>query len=559
MKALRKIRSLFALFAAVCMIFAMSAIPAFATETGNQAVLADRNAVLQILVCYTTDDGTVYLVQGGSAFLINDSTLVTANHVLQLSDDTTQSIADTFSVAKKDVNKKISYKVSVIRDQTMDVETLTNSSQLDFAVMRIKNNQTISGRTYLKIRSSQAVNPTETCYSLGFPAITSNLQDASKYTSSDVTITSGQVNRPATINGVDYLVTSAHLSDGNSGGPLVDEDGNVIGVNVSVSGQDNSYGYAVQTDELMETLDSYSVDYTKADNALSGTSSSATEATTVTAGTTTETTEQQEETVDKSALETAINSAEKVDQDTSGYTDESVSTFEDALKDARSVNNSEAATQAEVDSATSTLTQAQNGLAAQESSLPIPLPIIIIIAAAAVVLIIIIILVVKGSKKPNQTSAPSSGPAPTPTPGPTPMDINPVPPTSYPGSAGTSVLGGGAGQTTVLGGAGETTVLNANLGTLTRKKNGENISINKEQFKIGRDRSRVDYCISDNTAVGRLHAIIVNRGGSAYVVDQNSTNGTFVNDVRAAANQEVKLNNGDKVSFADEEFTYSAY
>lgn len=558
MKALRKIRSLFAVFAAVCMIFAMSAAPAFATETGNQAVLADTKAVLQILVCYTTDDGTVYLVQGGSAFLINDSTLVTANHVLKLSDDTTQSIADTFSVAKKDVNKKISYKVSVLRDQTMDVETLTNSSQLDFAVMRIKNNQTISGRTYLKIRSSQAVNATETCYSLGFPTITSSLQDASKYTSKDVTITSGQVNRPATINGVDYLVTSAHLSDGNSGGPLVDEDGNVIGINVSVSGQDDSYGYAVQTDELMETLDSYGIDYTKAGDVIDDdddtSSTSASESTIVT------TEPVQEETVDKSALQTAIDEANKI-EDTSSYTDESVSAFEDALKEAKSVNNSEAATQAEVDSAESALTQAQNGLAAQESSLPIPLPIIIIIAAAAVVLIIIIILVVKGSKKPNQTSAPSSGPAvsPNPAPGPSPIDTNPVPPTNYSGGAGTSVLGGGAGQTTVLGGAGETTVLNANLGTLTRKKNGENITINKEQFKIGRDRSRVDYCISDNTAVGRLHAIIVNRGGSAYVVDQNSKNGTFVNDVRASANQEVKLNNGDKVSFADEEFTYSAY
>jgi pSer/pThr/pTyr-binding forkhead associated (FHA) protein len=128
--------------------------------------------------------------------------------------------------------------------------------------------------------------------------------------------------------------------------------------------------------------------------------------------------------------------------------------------------------------------------------------------------------------------------------------------------SGTTVLGGGAGDTTVLGGdSNSTTVLSggANYGSLTRTKNGERVTISKDQFKIGRERSRVDFCISDNTAVGRLHAIIVSRGGSTYVVDQNSTNCTFVNNVRATANQEVRLNNGDKVTFADEEFTYNAF
>ena len=128
--------------------------------------------------------------------------------------------------------------------------------------------------------------------------------------------------------------------------------------------------------------------------------------------------------------------------------------------------------------------------------------------------------------------------------------------------AGTTVLGGGAADTTVLSGdSNATTVLSGggNFGTLTRTKTNERVTISREQFKIGRERSRVDYCINDNPAVGRLHAIILNRNGSTYVVDQNSTNCTFVNSVRASANQEVRLNNGDKVTFADEEFTYNAF
>ena len=125
---------------------------------------------------------------------------------------------------------------------------------------------------------------------------------------------------------------------------------------------------------------------------------------------------------------------------------------------------------------------------------------------------------------------------------------------------GTTVLGESAGETTVLGGgAGETTVLSSqNYGTLTRKKTGERVTITRDKFRIGRERKNVDYCIPDNSNVGRLHAEIVSTAAKTYVVDKHSTNSTFVNDVRITPNQQVELHNGDKVTFADEEFTYNA-
>ena len=75
------------------------------------------------------------------------------------------------------------------------------------------------------------------------------------------------------------------------------------------------------------------------------------------------------------------------------------------------------------------------------------------------------------------------------------------------------------GETTVLGGAtaGETTVLGVNtpstpqVSYLIRKKNNEKILLSKELFKVGKERSFVDYCISDNNAVSRSHADIIVR------------------------------------------------
>ena len=119
----------------------------------------------------------------------------------------------------------------------------------------------------------------------------------------------------------------------------------------------------------------------------------------------------------------------------------------------------------------------------------------------------------------------------------------------------------GAGETGVLNqGAGETGVLGGNMlsATLTRLKTGERISINKQLFKIGKERARVDYCISDNNNVSRCHAHIIFRGGSYYIVDQKSTNYTYVNGNKIDSDMELRLNSGDKIKLGDEEFEFMA-
>lgn len=119
------------------------------------------------------------------------------------------------------------------------------------------------------------------------------------------------------------------------------------------------------------------------------------------------------------------------------------------------------------------------------------------------------------------------------------------------GAGETSVLGGGAGETSVLGGGAMQPTA-----TLIRKKNGETANITKPLFIIGKERQKVDFCIPDNNSVSRNHANIVCKGGIYYIVDKNSTNYTFVNGNKINPNQEVKLNSGDKIKLADEEFEF---
>ena len=122
-----------------------------------------------------------------------------------------------------------------------------------------------------------------------------------------------------------------------------------------------------------------------------------------------------------------------------------------------------------------------------------------------------------------------------------------------------SVEPDGAGETTLLdSGAGETTLLSGGAGGayLIRKKNGEKIMINSQNFAIGKERRRVNYCISDNTSVSRYHAVITKKGSDYYVADQKSSNFTFVNGVQLSPYQETLLTDRSTLKLSDEEFEF---
>lgn len=117
-------------------------------------------------------------------------------------------------------------------------------------------------------------------------------------------------------------------------------------------------------------------------------------------------------------------------------------------------------------------------------------------------------------------------------------------------------------ETTVLSAiGGETTVLNETAGPsepyLTRVKTGERVYINKPVFRIGKEKSYVDYFIADNTAISRSHCNIHTENGEYFIEDTNSTNHTYINGKIINSNVKVKLSNGDKVRLANEDFTFS--
>src|SRR5690554_1514088 len=124
------------------------------------------------------------------------------------------------------------------------------------------------------------------------------------------------------------------------------------------------------------------------------------------------------------------------------------------------------------------------------------------------------------------------------------------------------------GETTVLGGGaiGETTVLTAAQNPnkmiaphLIRKKNNEKTSLNKPVFRVGKERSYVDYFIGENTAISRSHANFITRKGEYFVVDTNSTTHTLLNGTMIQSNVETAIAHGDTIRLANEDFEFKLY
>ena len=138
------------------------------------------------------------------------------------------------------------------------------------------------------------------------------------------------------------------------------------------------------------------------------------------------------------------------------------------------------------------------------------------------------------SVQPMQ-SKPAPGPGPVPTPAPQPQQVNIVKPeAAQPPKQDVSKP----------------------HPHFVREKTGEKIYIDKDEFKIGKSKVHADYAIENNSAISRVHVIIIKRNGVSYLKDNDSTNGTFVDGARVNPGAEVLLKANMRVKFGNEDFTF---
>lgn len=143
---------------------------------------------------------------------------------------------------------------------------ISESGYPDYAILRAA--RPVTECKPLAIRSSESVKQGETVAALGCPAVLD--EQSLSVGSKDITSTTGTVARHmvmASAGNTNAIVHNANISGGNSGGPLIDENGNVIGLNTySIV---DSYSCAIYSDYVMQALNELGVPYMTARSAIS--------------------------------------------------------------------------------------------------------------------------------------------------------------------------------------------------------------------------------------------------------------------------------------------------
>ena len=147
------------------------------------------------------------------------------------------------------------------------------SNEKDIAIIKLPSKT--DKRKPITIKNADAVSIGDTAYALGYPGVASNSQQFSTYDENDITLTRGIISKrtkPAWST-YDAFQMDVYINHGNSGGPLVDEQGFLIGINASGAvdeqGKSEGVNFAITSGELVKILDSEHIPYAMAGGGLS--------------------------------------------------------------------------------------------------------------------------------------------------------------------------------------------------------------------------------------------------------------------------------------------------
>jgi V8-like Glu-specific endopeptidase len=403
-----------------------------------------------------------------------------------------------------------------------------NDQGKDVAIIKIE----VKKAPILKMADSDKVQLQDHVTVIGYPgaADTFNSGLLSSKSSLEATINDGKISaKKQASSGAPILQTSTAATHGNSGGPVLNDANEVVGLLTfrgdTINGQEVSgFSFIVPSNTVMEYVKS--------------------------AGTTND-----------------LGPTDMLFREGLGYYWDSY--YSSAIPKFEEVKRL-FPQHSEVDRLVQSSQQAK-AEGKEKSSFPVWIVIVVVVVLLLILLLIIIVVVgiiIAKKRKKSSAAGPATpdakahrphAPAPAPPP-PAPAAHAPAPPPPMP-----HVVAADQGMTVDLS---RTVALTADDGAFPKSwgsikfvsgpLSGQEFKVKTDGDFIGRDGGSSQIVISD-PRISKRHIWIGVRNGRVIIEDQNSRNGTFVNDPRSARVTEIALNSGDTVILGESDVARFEY
>ena len=237
-----------------------------------------REGVALVYVYFEVDGvGQIGGADAGSCFFVGDldkdpQYCVTNCHVIEdyylsLGEGELMSISGSaIGVQGQMFTGRAKIRIYFDSSDYLEASCVAYDTKKDLALLKLEKATSKRKALPLKVPTDDMVGST-TVRAVGFPGLSENVlaSPTSRWGLSDISVTSGHISRILTTSGTgrENLQLDLEIKHGNSGGPLVDDDCNVLGVNTwgTSEGTAEELKYAVSSSEVILLLTSNGIKY----------------------------------------------------------------------------------------------------------------------------------------------------------------------------------------------------------------------------------------------------------------------------------------------------------
>jgi len=213
------------------------------TTTFHLSVLAESRSINELatsvvrIICYSPEG-----MYTGSGFAVGDGEPV-------------RYIVTNYHVVEPNLE---GVTILLSKEDQIDATVIAFDAVKDIAVLQLS--QDLYKKPPLELTTSENVKVSEEVFALGFPGDADLIDDTPSGEPEDVSITRGIISKISSQGGREIYQVDVDINPGNSGGPLVNKNGEVIGINTFVTTASGING-SVQIDELIPILESRGIPY----------------------------------------------------------------------------------------------------------------------------------------------------------------------------------------------------------------------------------------------------------------------------------------------------------